>query len=258
MIEVNHLSFGYESRPVLKDVSFKVKRGQLVSIMGPNGVGKSTLFRCLLGINKQYEGKIAVEGMDLKQFSVQALAEKIAYIPQFHESPFNYTVLEMVVMGMAHKVPKFGVPGKKVISQAYAALDKLNMGDFAHRGFNKLSGGERQMVLIARALAQNAQIFLMDEPTSSLDFGNQAKVMKTVKQLTSEGYTVLLSCHNPQQVLQFSDEVIVLDQGRVSAVGHPESVITKPMLDDLYQTSVEVFDIDGERFIRPSLGRRCG
>ncbi len=257
MIEVDQLSFSYGKHAVLKHLTFSIEAGKLLSVLGPNGVGKSTLFRCLLGLNKTYTGTVQINKADIKTFTTRQMAETMAYIPQSHSSTFNYSVVEMVVMGTAHRVSKFSTPSVKDYEKAYDALDQMNMRSYAERYFNELSGGEQQMVLIARALAQQAKILLMDEPTSNLDFGNQLRVMEKIKMLTEKGYTVIQSSHNPQHALMFSDEIMALYAGQIIAKGIPGEVVTKGLLEKLYQTNVEILEVKGERLILPLWGRRC-
>jgi iron complex transport system ATP-binding protein len=258
MIQVSDLSFGYGKRMVLNALSFQVKEGTLVSVLGPNGVGKSTLFKCLLGLNHDYSGVVTINGRNAKSMTTKEMAKLLAYIPQSHQTTFSYSVRDMVMMGTTHQMTSFSVPGKSERQQAWHALEMLDLTDLADRPFTYLSGGEQQLVLIARALAQQAKILLMDEPTSSLDFGNQFRVLETVRQLTQHGYTVLLSCHNPQHAFQFSDQVMALKNGAVEAFGSPEKVITKGLIENLYQMKVRVMDVSGEKFILPDVRERVG
>ena len=257
MIEVNQLSFSYGNHTVLKNLTFSIEAGKLLSVLGPNGVGKSTLFRCLLGLNKVYTGTVQINKADIKTFTTRQMAETMAYIPQSHSSTFNYSVVEMVVMGTAHRVSKFSTPSVNDYEKAYDALDQMNMRSYAERYFNELSGGEQQMILIARALAQQAKILLMDEPTSNLDFGNQLRVMEKIKMLTEKGYTVVQSSHNPQHAMMFSDEIMALYAGQIIAKGIPSNVVTKELLETLYKTNVEILEVKGEQLILPLWGRRC-
>lgn len=254
MIQVEQLSFQYGKRPILKDLNFEVSSGAFVSVLGPNGVGKSTLFKCLMGINKDYSGHIKIHGKDIKRISVKAMASEVAYIPQLHQSIFNYSVLDMVLMGTSHRLGHFSSPGKRERIIAAQALEQLGIQAYANRSFSELSGGEQQMVLIARALAQEAKILIMDEPTASLDFGNQLKVLSKVRELTQNGYTVLYSCHNPQLSLQFSDDVIALKNGQVEVQGAPDEVLNENLLQTLYQVKTKVIQMTEGKVIIPEIG----
>lgn len=254
-LSVRELTFAYRKTPVLSNVGFAVEPGELLAILGPNGVGKTTLFRCILGEQKRYTGTIAVDGTDMRGFGARETAHRIAYIPQTHAMAFRFSVLDTVLMGTTHTLSTFASPGKAQEKIARDALEQLGIGDLADRGFDTLSGGEQQLVYVARALAQQAKILLMDEPTSSLDYGNQLNVLSTVKELTAEGYTVLLSTHNPQHALWYADRVLALKDGCVAAFGPVEETLTPTLLETLYGTKAEIFDTPGGPAILPVQGK---
>ena len=205
-IDVRNLSFAYGKRQVLRQVSFRTSPGQLVAVLGPNGAGKSTLFRCILGFLPRYRGEIALCGHDLRSLDRRSLARLAAYIPQSSAPVYNYTVRDTVLMG----ADPFHGPGPSQQETADRVLETLGIRDLADRGINEISGGERQLALIARAMAQQAKILLMDEPTASLDYGNQFRLLRQVRQLADSGYTVLLSTHNPEHAFRFATDVLVL------------------------------------------------
>ena len=240
-IEVEHLTFGYEkNRSVLKDVNFCVESGEFLSILGPNGVGKSTLFRCILGMLKQYDGTIRIDGTEIRKLSERELARKVAYIPQFHSPTFNYSVLDMVLMGSANQISSFGVPGREEKEKAAEALEKMGIRHLKDRGFRYISGGEQQLVLMARAILQNARIWIMDEPSANLDYGNQLRVLNQMQELSRKGYTMIQSTHNPDQTFLFSSRVLALKDGAILADGIPNEVMTAGLIRELYQVDVEV------------------
>lgn len=239
-IEVKGLSFSYGGRAVLRDVSFSVGEGRLLSVLGPNGVGKSTLFRCILGLLKDYTGEIAVDGASIKGMGARALARRVAYIPQSNYPAFNYTVFDMVLMGTSARTRPFSTPGRREEGAARAALERLEIQDLAPRSYTQLSGGERQLVLIARALAQQSPVLLMDEPTANLDYGNQMRVLTKVRALADEGYTVVQSTHNPEQSYLFSHEILAMRGGRVLAHGKPGDVLDSALIQALYGIDAEV------------------
>lgn len=255
-LEVKNLYFGYGRHKVLNDITFTAGEGKLLSVLGPNGVGKSTLFRCILGLLKGYDGSIRLGDTDIRKLSAKNLAHLIAYIPQSHYPSFNYSVFDMVLMGTAHQLPAFSSPGRRETEQAWKALEQLNIAGLADRGFARLSGGEQQLVLIARALAQQAKILLMDEPTSNLDYGNQLRVLQQVKNLTKEGYTILLSMHNPQHALMYSDRILALFGGGIVADGTPQEVMDEDLLGRLYDVEVRIVNTDGNLLIVPCAERR--
>lgn len=241
-IYVEKLGFSYGERPVLTDVSFNAGDGSLLAVLGPNGVGKTTLFRCILGLLPGYTGAIEIDGANARTLGARALAQKVAYIPQTRAAAFNYTVLEMALMGTAHGVSPFSVPKQKETDAAWAALCQLGIEGLAQKSYARLSGGEQQLVLIARALAQQSKTLLMDEPTANLDYGNQSRVLAGVRKLAREGYMVLLSTHNPQHALWYADAALCLSGGRVAACGAPQDVITPALIRSLYGIGVRFIE----------------
>jgi len=203
-------------------------------------VGKSTLFRCILGLLKDYTGKIFLTGKDIKKLSTGEMAKLIAYIPQSHYPSFNYSVFDMVLMGTAVQISSLSSPGKKQIELVNRALDKMGIYHLKERGYMQISGGERQLVLLARALVQEAKILVLDEPTSNLDFGNQIKVMLQIKNLAKEGYTIIQSTHNPDQTFLFSDKIIAMKGGRIIKYGKPDDIISNDLIQSLYDVDVEI------------------
>ena len=250
-LSVRNLSFAYRKTQVLSDVGFDAGAGEFLAVLGPNGVGKTTLFRCMLGEQKRYTGTITVDGENVRGFSARETAHRIAYIPQTHGMAFRFSVRDVVLMGTTHMLSPLASPGKEQERIAAEALEKLGIAHLSDRSFDTLSGGEQQLVYVARALAQQAKILLMDEPTSSLDYGNQLRVLSTVKELAGEGYTVLLSTHNPQHALWVADRVLALKDGRVAAFGPAQETITPTLLETLYGTKAELFDTPGGPVILP-------
>ena len=242
-IEVKNLSFSYGNRPVLHGISFTVEKGEFLSILGPNGVGKSTLFRCVLGLLSGYTGQVLIDGMDVRTFSTREAARHIAYIPQSSRSIFNYSVFDIVLMGRTSALNTFRSPGKKDVEKCRWALEKIGISHLADRCFHRLSGGEQQLVLIARALVQDAPILMLDEPTANLDFGNQLLVLEQARSLAREGYTVIQTTHHPEQSYMFSDRILAIQQGRVLTEGPPASVLTPENMRKLYGTDVSIVSL---------------
>ena len=228
-LEVRDLYFSYKTANVLKGISFDVSEGTLLCVLGRNGAGKSTLFRCILGLLKGYEGNVLIDGIKAETLSPKELSCKISYIPQNHSTAFSFSVLDMVMMGTTTRLNQFGNPGKKERVLAETALEMMNIRHLKERNFSNISGGEQQLVLIARAIAQQTKIIIMDEPCSNLDYGNQIKVMKAVKNLAKQGYLVIQSTHNPEHVFLFADEVLVILDGKVEAKGSAE-ILTEELL----------------------------
>ena len=242
-IEVHDLSFSYGDHSVLDHVTFTAKEGEFLSVLGPNGVGKSTLFRCMLGILTPHRGQIIVNGKTVHTMSPAALAQEIAYIPQSHEPVFHYSVFDMVLMGTTAQRGLFSPPGREQKKLVEAALDRLGLTALGDRSYRTLSGGERQLVLIARAIAQKARILLMDEPSASLDFGNRVRVMEQVKELCKDGYCVIQTTHDPEQAYLYSDMILALKNGRVLAHGRPFDVFNEALISALYGVEVEICEI---------------
>ena len=253
-IEVKNLSFSYGDRPVLHDISFSVGKGEFLSILGPNGVGKSTLFRCLLGLLSGYEGQVLVDGVDARRFSPREAAKHIAYIPQSSRSVFNYSVFDIVLMGRTSGLSTFRSPGKKDRELCQWALEKVGIPHLQDRCYHRLSGGEQQLVLIARALVQKAPILMLDEPTANLDFGNQLLVLEQAKSLAREGYTVIQTTHHPEQSYMYSDRILALRKGRVLTEGTPKAVLTEETIRALYGVDVQVVSLyhDSARICIPA------
>lgn len=250
-LSVRDLTFAYRRAPVLSGVSFDAAQGELLAILGPNGVGKTTLFRCILGEQKRYSGTIAVDGENTRGLSTRERAHRIAYIPQTHAMTFRFSVLDTVLMGTTHTLSPLASPGEAQERIALDALNRLGIADLADRSFDTLSGGEQQLTYVARALAQQAKILLMDEPTSSLDYGNQLRVLSVVKGLAAEGYSILLSTHNPQHALWYADRVLALLDGRVAAFGPVHETLSPALLQELYGTQTDLYETPGGPVVLP-------
>lgn len=246
-IRVESLSFSYGSREVLHDLDFEIPDGCLVNVLGPNGVGKSTLFRCILGLNQNYSGHVLVNGKDVKKLSIRERAREVSYIPQSHAPVYDYEVLDVVLMATGSDLKMLSNPGCAQRRRAYEALERIGIERFAHRRYTQISGGEQQLVLIARALAQNAKTIVMDEPTSALDYGNTVRVLSCVRQLAREGLSIVQSTHNPDHAFLYSDKTLVLRDGKVDAYGDPRDVITSELISGLYDVEVEVSSLYGDR-----------
>lgn len=242
-LEVSDLVFSYGEADVLKSVSFCADRGERIAVLGPNGVGKSTLFRCLLGFLKPKRGSVKIAGRDVRDYSRRALAAELAYIPQSYSPAFDHTVLDSVLMGLGAQLGPFDRPSREQTNAAQRILDELGIGALASRGCMRISGGERQLMLLGRALIQNAHTLIMDEPTASLDYGNSFRVMQRIESLSAGGYSVIFSTHEPNQAFRYATKVLALKDGRVLAFGPPADVLTPELLEALYGVRVAVTQV---------------
>ena len=247
MLEVKDLSFSYGGRRILDGVSLRAEKGQFVSVLGSNGVGKSTLFKCILGVLRDYSGSVTVDGRDTRGMSVRELAQKIAYIPQMSASAFNYSVEDIVLMGTTASFHSLRSPGREELHRAEEALERMGISGLRQRCFHHLSGGEKQLAVIARALAQQADILLLDEPASALDFGNRMRILNEAKSLARDGYLVIQSTHDPESAFMFSDRLIALKDGKVFAQGTAAEVLTEQNIRQLYGVDTKLTSIFDDR-----------
>lgn len=246
-IEIRDVDFCYGDKKVLHSINLHIKKGNLLCLLGPNGVGKSTLFHCILGLNTKYSGDIFINGTNIKDMGPEQLAKRIAYIPQSYVNVFSYSALDVVLMGTTSSLGRFQSPGKKQLQIAFDALKQMGILHLKDRAVTKLSGGEAQLVLIARAIAQQTKILIMDEPTSNLDYGNQTRVMKEVVNLTKQGYTIMLSTHNPDHVFLYADEVLAMEKGKIKTIGKPRDVLTEKVLQEIYNIDLHLYELDQEQ-----------
>jgi iron complex transport system ATP-binding protein len=242
IISVNDLHFSYHKHNVLNGVDFSLRRGEVVSLLGPNGCGKSTLIRLILKLLSFSRGEILINNKTIHNYSHKEIAQHIAYIPQYHNVPFNYTVLEMVIMGRVSKLGFLGMPSKKDYDIAHESIRKIGIENLTNKAFGQLSGGQKQMVLLARAFTQEVDTFIMDEPVSGLDYGNQIRLLETISKLSDQGYTFLKTTHYPDHALMVSSRVIVMNGGRVIADGAPYEVITAPMIHEVYGIGADLIE----------------
>jgi iron complex transport system ATP-binding protein len=240
MLKAENIHFGYGEEPVLKGVSLQIRPREVVSLLGPNGTGKSTLIKILTGLIEPHSGHVEVEGKPLASLSYRERAKKIAYVPQSHRSAFGYEVIDVVLMGLIASQSLFTRYGKADYEKAEAALEQVGMLSYARRNYTQLSGGERQLVLIARALVQGAKLFIMDEPVSGLDYGNQLRLLERIDALAAQGYTFLKSTHYPDHAMMVSSRVVMIRGGRVLGEGSPDEVINEASIDALYDIKVSM------------------
>ena len=248
-VDARRLGFGYPGRAVGRDVCLGVRPGDVLCILGPNGSGKTTLFKTLLGLLPAQAGEIRIGGESIAGLPRAEIARRIAYVPQAHAAQFPYRVLDMVVMGRTAHLGLFAAPTQADRARARNALDALGIAALADTEYTRISGGQRQLALIARALAQDAPIIVMDEPTASLDFGNQVVVLSEVRRLAARGIAVVLSTHDPDHAFSVATRVALLDAGRIVAQGSAAEVLTRERLGAVYGIGVAIEQVSGGQVV---------
>ena len=240
MIEVKKLGFKYTHNLVLDAIDLSIKPSGIVALLGPNGTGKSTLLKLMLGLLKPTSGSVFLHQEDIANFSQKQLASQMAYVPQSSMQPFAFSVFEIIVMGRISHQTLFTTYSTLDKEIAIESLESMGIMYLKDRAYNQLSGGEKQLVLIARALAQQAPLLLMDEPVSGLDYGNQLRLLEHLDILASKGTTIVMTTHFPDHALLIASDVILIRDGKLFAQGAPKSVITEENLQIVYNVNVSV------------------
>jgi ABC-type cobalamin/Fe3+-siderophores transport systems, ATPase components len=239
-LEVKNAMCGYGTRIVVKDISMNVSSGEILCLLGPNGVGKTTFFKTILGFLKLKGGEILLDGENIHNWSRKQLAKTIGYVPQAHTPPFPFKVFDVVLMGRTAHLSMFASPTKEDVNIAEEAINTLKMSYLKDKIYTEISGGERQMVLIARALAQQPKILIMDEPTSNLDFGNQIRVLEQINRLSEKGLAVVMTSHFPNHAFLCSTKVAFMQKNNIFTVGNVDEVVTEDMLKEAYGINVKI------------------
>lgn len=253
-IEADGLSFDYAGGPTpagLVDVSLAVRPGQVCCLLGPNGAGKTTLLRCLLGLLTPRSGIVRLAGEPINTLSRRERARRIAYVPQTSSTPFPFSTLDIAVTGRTPHLRAMTAPSAADRRNAARVLDDLGIGALADRPFAVLSGGERRLALVARALVQDSPLLVLDEPTAALDLGNEARVLQVVTQLARLGRTVLMTTHQPWHALLCGDQAVLMRNGRLLADGPADDVVTAQQLSALYDVPVRVLSANDPHTDRP-------
>ncbi len=255
LLETRALAYGHPGRTLGRDINIDVNPGEVLCVLGPNGGGKTTLFRTLLGLLPAHAGSIALSGKPLAACTPSERAKLMAYVPQAGNSYFAFTVRDVVLMGRTAHLGLFAAPGPKDFNAANAAMAELRIAHLAEKSFTQISGGERQLALIARALAQESPLLVMDEPTASLDFGNQSLILNEIVRLKASSRSVLFCSHDPDHALQCADRALLLHRGNVLSLGSPREVVTANNLKTLYGVDVELIESQsaGQLLCRPAL-----
>lgn len=243
--KIKNLNFHYpkNTRKVLKDVSLELSKGEILSILGPNGSGKTTLLNCMIGLLKPQSGEIFIEGESINKLKIKEVARRVSYVPQMHIPTFDYSVLEIVLMGRASKLNLFEGPSKSDREFCLEILEDMGLSSLKEKSYLEISGGERQQALIARAIAQEPKAILFDEPTAHLDYGNQYKVLKSIKKMSEKGYGIIMTTHNPEHALLLDDAVALVSKNGHVECGKSQEILTEERLKQVYQRDLRLMRI---------------
>ena len=240
ILEVKDLSFSYRDHRVLNGLNLKITDGEMIALLGKNGAGKTTLLRLIPSFLKCTQGTISIDSVPVKDLKLKDRAGYMAYIPQITRSAFPYSVRTSILMGASNRLPMFQSPGRKEEPRVEQIIDLLNLHQIADRNMDTISGGERQLVLIARALMQDARLLILDEPTSFLDYSNQLMVLERIGDLVNKGYSCIYSTHNPDLALGHSNRIVIMSEGHISFDGSAVELIGTDILSKVYGRSIEV------------------
>ena len=247
LFEVKNISFSYDGEEIFSNISFSIDRGDVLCILGPNGTGKTTLIKCLNGLHDIDGGEILINGKNIKKLSFREISKHIGYIPQSHVPSFPFKVLDVVIMGRAPYLNLGESPKKKDMDIAINSLKTLGIEHLKDKEYTNLSGGERQLVFLARILCQQPDILILDEPTSHLDFGNQIKLLEIVDNLANAGLSIIMSSHFPDHAFLSSTKVAILKNKEFIDFGTPDDVVTEDNLKKAYSIDVKLIELDNER-----------
>ncbi len=249
VLKVENLSFGYGKRLVLQGVELELNKGEILVLLGPNGSGKTTLLKCINRILKPMNGVVFIEGKNYLEMNEKEIARAIGYVPQDHKPPFPYRVLDFVLLGRTPYLGIFSSPGEEDRMIALESLRAVGIEHFADRAYTELSGGERQLVLLARALATNSKILLLDEPTAHLDFRNTHRVLSIIRKIVKErSLSAVMTLHDPNLACRYADRIALVGNRRLLRIGTPSEIITEELLREVYGIDVRVLNLDGLKF----------
>lgn len=247
LFEVRNISFSYNDEEIFSDISFSIGCGEVLCILGPNGTGKTTLIKCLNGLHDIDSGDILINGKNIKKLSFREISKHVGYIPQSHVPSFPFKVFDVVLMGRAPYLNLTDSPKEKDVKIANDALKTLGIENLKDKEYTNLSGGERQLVFLARVLCQKPDMLILDEPTSHLDFGNQIKLLEIIDNLAKSGLSIIMSSHFPDHAFLSSTKVAIMKDKRFIDFGTPEDVVTEENLKKAYSIDVKLIELDNKR-----------
>lgn len=247
ILEVNNISFSYDDELIFEEISFSINKGDVLCVLGPNGTGKTTLIKCLNGLQDIDSGEILINGKNIKKLSFSQISKHVGYIPQSHVPSFPFSVFDVVLMGRSPYLKLTESPRKEDEKIAEKSLKTLGIYDLKDKEYTNLSGGERQLVFLARVLTQQPDILILDEPTSHLDFGNQIKLLEIVDKLADSGLSVIMSSHFPDHAFLSSTKVAIMKDKKFIDFGTPDEVVTEENLEKAYSIEVKLIELNENR-----------
>ncbi|MGF7117589.1 ABC transporter ATP-binding protein [Methanobacterium oryzae] len=252
LLEMINGTFSYNGKDnIFEDINFSVEKGDVFCILGANGAGKTTLIKCLNGLMKLSSGKVLLKGKDIYSLNHSEIAKNMGHIPQIHNSTFSFSVLDVVLMGRAPHLDVFSSPSKKDVKLAEKSLKSLNIYHMKDKPYTEISGGEQQLVFIARVLTQEPDVLLLDEPTSHLDFGNQIRTLNIIEKLAKNGLSVVMSSHFPDHAFISANKVAIMKGKSFIDIGTPDEVVTEENMEKAYGIKVKIADMDYRRACIP-------
>ena len=249
VLETRGLCKHFGALTATDDVSLELRAGEIHALIGPNGAGKSTLLDLCLGWKRPESGRLVLAGRDIADYGRQEMGSWMSLVPQNERVRFDYTVLEYLLLGRTPYLHQLEMPGQKDLRIVQEALETVGLPHLAERSVGKLSGGEHQLLLIARALVQQPRILILDEPTSQLDPANRRRIIELLTKLNGEGKTLLFTTHDPTLASELASEAVLLKDGKVAATGPRSDILTKEHLSHLYDTTMHVVEVDGRTVV---------
>jgi len=263
VIEIIDASFAYGEHLIWQKINVSVVKGELLCLLGANGCGKTTLLNCIHGDQRLQKGKVLINGKPIEKMQISSIAKTIGVVFQEHTTAFPYSVLDVVLMGRGPHLGMFGSPSARDRKIALKSLGTMGIRELKNKRYTEISGGQRQLVLIARTLTQEPEIILLDEPSSFLDFKNQALVLEMIKKLTNQGITIIMTSHFPNHALICADRVALMSKGTILGIGTTQEIMTETNLEKTYDIGVRILSakdkINGEiiNFCMPCLKEKC-